>query len=198
MKHALILHGTDATSQSNWFPWLKQKLEEHGYEVWIPELPGNHTPNRQTYNEYLLNSGFDLENGIVIGHSAGAVSVLNLLMDERCPRMKLGIMAGAWAQETWDYTPEQQRALEMAGFEKGQFSNLFPKDGFDFETIKAKAEKLAFIHGDNDPFCPLEQAQWLSKNLDAEIVIVPNGRHLSRGFTELPEVWDIIQKTIHE
>ncbi|KKU27541.1 MAG: hypothetical protein UX40_C0011G0002 [Microgenomates group bacterium GW2011_GWF2_46_18] len=41
MKNALILHGTDFDKEkkqhfNNWFPWLKKKLEELGYKVWLP------------------------------------------------------------------------------------------------------------------------------------------------------------------
>lgn len=94
-KRAVILHGTDASPDANWFPWLKEKLEAEGYEVWVPELPGNHTPNREVYNDFLFGSDWDLTDNIVVGHSSGAVSVLNLLMDERCPKVKLAVVVSA-------------------------------------------------------------------------------------------------------
>lgn len=196
MKRALILHGTDGSPQSNWFPWLKQKLEGEGYEVWAPELPDNHTPNRHTYNEYLFSSGWDFTNSIVVGHSSGAVAVLNLLMDDRCPHIRLGVMVGAWATNEGDMSDVQHQAYESAGLSKGQFKYTFPPEGFDFDLIRSKADRLAFLHGDDDPYCPLEQAQWLAKNLGADIKVIQHGGHLGTKFKELPEVWEIIEKAI--
>ncbi len=189
---ALILHGTDAEPNSNWFPWLKSKLEEHGYEVWVPDLPGKHTPSHRVWNDYLLNSSWDVSGGIVIGHSAGAVEVLNLLMDERCPHIKLGVMAGAWA----GMKDADIERLKLGGFDPNQFKDTFPPEGFNFELIKSKAERLAFLHGGDDPYCPLEQAQWLAEKLDAEITVVPGGHHLGARFPELPEVWNIIEPSL--
>ncbi len=178
---ALILHGTDATPQANWFPWLKQKLQEQGYEVWVPLLPCNHTPNRKVYNDFIFSSGWELRDNVVIGHSAGAVSVLNLLMDNRCPPIQLGVMAGAWVQGA----PKEFD-------EPGQFDYMFPPEGFDFETIKAKADKLVFVHGDDDPYCPLEQAQWLAGQLDADIHLIKGGQHLGSKYKEIPELLSIV------
>jgi len=59
MKRAIILHGTDGNPESNWFPWLKARLEAEGYEVWVPLLPENHTPNRETYGNFLLDGQHD-------------------------------------------------------------------------------------------------------------------------------------------
>src|SRR4051812_47230848 len=114
MKRALLIHGTDGNPNGNWFPWLKQKLEEKGYEVWVPLLPENHTLNRLIYNDFLLGSGHDFTDNIVVGHSSGAVSVLNLLMDERCPHIRLGVLVGAWASNDIDPTPEQIEAYKRA------------------------------------------------------------------------------------
>jgi uncharacterized protein len=186
MRKAVILHGTDGKPDMNWFPWLKGKLEAAGYEVWAPLLPGNHTPNREVYNNFLFEQGWDFADNIVVGHSSGAVSVLNLLMDERCPKIKLGVMVGAWAGGT----------PESYGEKNTQFANLFPQEGFDFSRIKQNASELAFLHGSDDPYCPLEQAQYLSKQLDAPLTVVPNGHHLGARYTELAEVWKLIELAI--
>jgi len=188
MKHALILHGTDANPKANWFPWLKAKLESQGYDVWVPLLPNNHTPNRETYGNFLLDDSHDLTDGIIVGHSSGAVETLNLLMDPRLPHVSLAVMVSAWAGE------------KPNGYDTNeQFENLFPPNppaGFDFAAIKQKADNLAFLHGADDPYCPVERAQYLAEQLDAPITIIPNGHHLGAKFTELPELWRVIERKI--
>ena len=34
-----ILHGTEGHPGENWFPWLKQELEQKGYNVIVPQFP---------------------------------------------------------------------------------------------------------------------------------------------------------------
>lgn len=183
MKRAVILHGTDGAPDINWFPWLQQKLEAAGYEVRVPLLPENHTPNRQIYNDFLFGSGWDFSNNIVIGHSSGAVSVLNLLMDERCPKVKLAVAVSAWKGGV-------PLRYEVPN---GQFDNLFPPAGFDFDTINQNADKIEFLHSDDDPYCPLEQAQWLAEQLHAPITVMHEAHHIGSKYAELPELWQIIE-----
>jgi predicted alpha/beta hydrolase family esterase len=185
MKRAVILHGTHGAPDQNWFPWLKSKLEAEGYEVWVPLLPDNDKPNRNTYGDYLFGEGWDFADNIVVGHSSGAVEVLNLLMDERMPRVKLAVMVGAW-----------QGGMPEGYDDTTTFANLFPPDGWDFEAIKSKADHLAFMHGSDDPYCPLEQAEYLAKQLDAPLTVVPNGHHLGAQYTELPELWNILESEL--
>lgn len=194
MKRALILHGTDSNPDSNWFQWLKQKLEEQGFEVWVPLLPENHTPNRDIYNDFLLSGEWDFADNIVVGHSSGAVEVMNLLMDERCPHIRLGVMASAWPYN--DDSEDGRRRFALAGLKPEQFTNLFPPNGFDFELIKSKADRLEFIHGEDDPYCPLKGAEMLAEKLHAPLTVVPNGQHLSGSFKEFPELWDIIKPNL--
>ena len=184
MKRAVILHGTDANPETNWFPWLKQKFEAAGYEVWAPLLPENHTPNRQTYNDFLFGSGWDFTDNIVVGHSSGAVSVLNMLMDERCPHIRMGVMVSAWEHGT------------PATMEDHQFAHLFPPEGFDYAKIRSNADELAFLHGDNDRYCPLEQAEHMAEKLGATLTTLPHGGHIGNAFPELPQVWKIMEETI--
>lgn len=182
MKRAVILHGTDASPDINWFPWLKDKLEADGYEVWVPLLPENHTPSKEVYNNFLLGSDWDFADNVVIGHSSGAVEVLNLLMDDRCPKIKLGIMVGAWAggpPDNWE--------------DVAQFDTLFPENEFNFEKIKSNAKRLEFVHGDDDKYCPVSQAKWLAEQTGSELHLIQNGGHLGRQFKELPILLDLIK-----
>lgn len=175
-KRALILHGTDASPTKNWFPWAKQQLEGFGYKVWVPELPNNHTPNFKVYNDFLFSSYWDFTDNLVIGHSSGAVSILNLLSDKRIPKINTGVLIGAWHTCADPWTPP------------AQFKDLFPIDGFDFKLIKSKVDKLLFMHGSDDPYCPLEQAEWLANKTSSKIKIIQNGHHLGSKFTKLPQL----------
>ena len=79
MKNALILHGINSSSQSNWLPWLKAELEARGYKVWVPDLPLSEKPNIGRYNQYIFENWQLNKDSIVIGHSSGAVAALGLL-----------------------------------------------------------------------------------------------------------------------
>lgn len=184
MKRAVILHGTDANPESNWFPWLKQKLEAEGYQVWAPLLPENDIPSWELYGNFLFNSDWDFSDNIVIGHSSGAVEVLNMLMDDRCPKVKLAVCVSAWDHGV------------PAGMEDFKFARLFHPKGYDLNAIKAHADKIVFIHGDDDPYCPLEQGEYLAHALNASIEVVPNGHRLGAKYTELPETWEIIEREL--
>lgn len=178
MKKAVLLHGTDGTPDGGWRPYVKAELEKRGYEVWVPALPNNHTPNMQVYNNFLLDGQWDFEENLVIGHSSGAVQVLNLLMDARCPSLAGAVMVGAWAHN------------EDTDMETDQFKDTFPPNGFDFSLIKSKTKKLLFLHGSNDPYCPLEQAKWLAEQLGSDIVVIQGGGHLGgeNGFGPFPQL----------
>lgn len=178
MKRAVLLHGTDGTPDGGWRPYVKAELEKRGYEVWVPALPNNHTPNMQAYNDFLLGGQWDFKDNLVIGHSSGAVQVLNLLMDARCPKVETIVPVGAWAH------------MEETDLDYEQFKDTFPKQGFDFGLIKSKCDNILFLHGDNDPYCPLEQAKWLAAQLGSDIVVIPNGGHLGGddGYGPFPQL----------
>lgn len=183
VKRAVLLHGTDSGPAHNWQPWMKRELEALGYAVWAPELPNNHTPNRHTYNEFLLGEDWDFKDNILIGHSSGTTSILNLLLDERCPSIKAAVFVATFFEVS-----EQLRI--NPNFAINQFSELFPSEGFDFEKIMRKCQKFYFVHGDNDTLCPIELARDASNKLSGTFITIPGGGHIGgdSGITELPQV----------
>lgn len=165
MKNALILHGTEGNKDENWFPWLKNQLESNQYKVWVPNLPRSEKPNIKRYNEFILNNTdwmFDQES-ILVGHSSGAVAILGLL--QHLPEditVDTCYLVGAFKNNLdWDALDE-----------------LFVEP-FNFELIKTKAKHFVFIHSDNDPYCPLEHAEFLSQALDGELIVLDGQKHFS-------------------
>jgi predicted alpha/beta hydrolase family esterase len=184
MKRAVLLHGTDGSPAYSWFPWLKKELEGKGYKVWIPELPENHTPNQEKYEAYLRSSSWDFSDNLMIGHSSGATTILNLLASEWLPEVEAAVLVGTFLNE---------RALQGADwYSPGQFDDLFPEGGFDYAKIRKKASNIYFIHGANDPYCLIEDAEEAARKLGSDVKVVEGGLHLSANRTELPEILSYI------
>ena len=184
MKNALILHGTDGNSQINWFPWLKTGLEKNGFKVWCPDLPQAEKPNIDRYFKFIsenLDWNFNSET-ILIGHSSGAVSILGIL--QRLPeeiQVEACYLVGSFKDDLgWDSLTE-----------------LF-QPPLDFSKIKNKAKKLVFIHSDNDPYCPLEHAKFLAKQVGGELIVMPGQGHFGvkqdPKYTKFPELLDLVFK----
>ncbi len=181
IKRATILHGTDGDTSMFWMPWLKEWLEEQGYEVFCPRLPDNHTPNIDLYDKFLKKSGWDFTDNIIIGHSSGATTLLNLLNSTWMPNIKSAVLVGALLNENLVKSAEW--------YEGGQFENLF-MDDYDTNKIIKRAGTFYFVHGDDDPYCDFEDAKKLCKDLKGKMIVIKNGHHLAgtSGITQLPEL----------
>lgn len=170
MKNALILHGLDGHSQENWFPWLKKELEKKGWKVWVPDLPQPHKPSMKSFNQHILsNKDWEFnKDSVIIGHSAGAVTILGLLqvLPEET-KIDTCILVGSFKDDL--------------GMEALQ--NLF-NISLDFEKIKNQAQNFIFIHSDNDPYCPLEHAEFLSNKVNGKLIVKKGQGHFNTGFDE--------------
>ena len=188
MKNAFILHGTNGFPTENWFDWLKQELEKKSWQVFVPQLPDCDRPNIKTYNEFLLKEKhyqFN-EESILIGHSSGAVAIFGLLQVlPDSVKVDTCYLVGAFKDNlNWD-----------------SLSGLF-EEPFNFAKIKNKAKRFVFIHSDNDPYCPLEHAEYLAKELDGELVIKEGQKHFSVGtfgeeYRKFPFLLELIEKGQH-
>jgi len=185
MKNALILHGTDGTPKAHWYDWLRVELEKKNWKVWVPQLPHAEKPNMRRYLKFILGNTawkFDSDS-VIIGHSSGAVTILGLL--QNLPEdivVDTCLLVGAFRDDlNWESLGE-----------------LF-WDPFDFEKIKKHAQRIIFIHSDDDPFCPLEGAKYLSEQLGAELRVIPEQKHISIGtagekYKEFPLLVKILEE----
>ncbi len=165
MNSALIVHGSTGSKDGHWLPWLKQKLEERGLQVFLPQFPIS--KDEQTLNNWLntLKSVKEqLTDSIMIGHSMGVPFILNIM-------------------NLWDV--KIKAAFLVAGFAekheaKGE-PNMddFSTRNFNWERIKNNCRKFYVFHSDNDPYVPLEKAQRLAKNLDVDVTLIKGAGHFS-------------------
>lgn len=187
MKRAVILHGTSSDHRSNWFPWLKSELEKIGFEVWVPDLPQADQPNIERYNKLLLGSEWDFDKNLIIGHSSGSVAALGLI--QSLPDIKVGtaILVGAFTERLAD-----SHSWNM-------LKELFEKP-FDYDSIKSKVGKFIFVHSEDDPYCPIEQAEELHGKLGGEFIRFKDkghfSRHLDPSFDKFPELLEIIKQKV--
>lgn len=187
MKRAVLLHSTDSKPDDYWFPWLKAYLERAGYEVYAPILPNNQIPNRHTYEQFLKASDWDFTDNLLVGHSSGATTVLNLLQSDWFPKVKACVLAGTFLNEK--LTKDADWVVE------GQFNNLF-LDNYERTDILKKCDKFYFVHGSDDPYCDIEDAKELSYKLNGTFITIQNGHHLGKasGLLELPQLTDVLEQ----
>lgn len=182
MEKAFIFHGTGAGQYDHWFPDIKQKLEEEGVEVCVPEFP---TPEAQNLNNWLQVLGHqDLEideETVLIGHSTGAVFILNIL--ERIDfEIEAAFLISGWKGKL--------------GIEFDPLNETFAERDFDFENIKASAAEIYVYHSASDPYVPVEKAGELVDDLDANFELVADAGHFNTesGYTDFPELWRELQR----
>lgn len=185
MKKALILHGTDASPEANWFRWLEKVLISSGYEVWLPQLPDSAKPNTKTYNDFLFsNANFEFNSETtIIGHSSGAVEILSLLqhLPDDVTVGDVYLVSAFRDSLGWD-------ALD----------GLF-MEPYEYSAIKERARSITLIHSDNDPYVPQQHPRYLAEQLSARLLIIGGQGHFnleqSDDYRSFPLLAQIIETT---
>ncbi len=182
----LILHGTNGSPEQNWFMWLKGALIGKGHTVWLPQLPHAEKPDPKIYTKFLLSNKdfiYDKET-IIVGHSSGAVESLHLL--QYLPAnsvIRAAILVSAFRDDL--------------GWES--LSNLF-KEPFDFSKIKQQCPSFTFIHSDDDPYCPMEGAEYLKEQTAGDLITFEGQGHfnteLNPSYKHFPELLEIIEQIL--
>ena len=186
MANFLILHGTNATPESNWFMWLKGVLIGQGHKVWLPQLPGADKPIAEVYTKFLLsNDEFTYDDQtIIIAHSSGSVEALYLLQNlPKTTVIKAEILVSAFKDDLgWD-----------------NLKGLFRKP-YDFDAIKKHCQQFVYIHSNDDPYIPIKQAEFLAEETNGELIKFEDQGHfnteLGPGYKQFPEILDIIKKIV--
>lgn len=167
MKNVIILHGTKDKPTDFWFPWLREQLENRGFEVWLPQLPVSDKPNRKDWLTFILENGKFNEDTVIIGHSAGA-QIIPSILEKLNIKIKQAILVSGYA-----------KALRKEANSENSI------DDFDWKNIKEKAKDFVFINSDNDPWnCDDKQGRIFFDNLGGTQIIKHEGHMGSNTFNQ--------------
>ncbi|MEK7558412.1 MAG: alpha/beta fold hydrolase [Patescibacteria group bacterium] len=183
-KRVFIIHGWEASSSSDWFPWLKKELENRGFEVTVPDMPDTERPNKEVWITYLASLiGAPDEQTYLVGHSIGGNTVLRYL--ESLDNKKIG---GAVL-----VAPYFGKVVLESG-EAKKIADPWLNTPIDFSRIKNVCSNLTFIFSDNDEWVPLENKEFFKEKLSPKIIIERGKGHFNEedDIAELPSALEAL------
>ncbi len=167
-----IIHGYTASANSNWFPYLKAELQSENIEVEILDMPNSNTPKLVEWLNHLKKSiqTFN-DNTIFIGHSLGCITILYYLNKYFHNKVKALYLISGFVENT--PIPELQEFVDPI---------------IDYQKIKEQAKNIYVISAKDDDIVPYKFSQILSEKLNAEFILLNNGKHFidRDGFTKFP------------
>lgn len=178
MTRVIILHGTGSSPKSYWYPYIKEKLEEKGYEVSVPFLPNSEKADIKEWLPFVLENETIDENTILIGHSSGCPLILSILENINC---------------------EIKQSILVSGFIDTLKSKAL-QDKYDWDKIKSNCKDLIFINSDNDPWgCDDTQGRKMFNNLGGTLIIRHKEGHMgSSKFNQEYKEFPFLLKLIKE
>lgn len=174
-RRVFIIHGWGGGPEGGCFPWLKNKLEEKGFEVIAPQMPNTEFPVIEKWAKYLseLVGGPD-ENTYFVGHSIGCQAIMRYL---QTIDRKVG---GAVFIADWF-------VLENLDEEEFEIAKPWLENPIDFEKLRKFSDNYVEIISDNDPYGGFEENRKIfSEKLGAKIIVLNNAGHVEQP--KLPAV----------
>ena len=188
MKKAFLIHGWGGSPEEGWRPWLKEKLEKKGFEVYIPSMPDTNHPKMDAWLKRLSDTvGIPDRDCYFVGHSLGCITILRYLERLKENQKIKGVVLVAGFSDIKITVGKDETTDEISTFFKTKL---------DFEKIKKHCDRFIAIHSDNDPYVPIKYATIFKEKLNAEIVINKNMKHFSgdEGVKELPAILEAMDK----
>jgi len=162
MTTVFVIHGISGSSQENWFPWLKERLESFGVKVIVLNFPDADNPKLGEWLDYFKQYASELdEDSIVIGHSLGVPFLLSVLEKQK---VKAAFFVAGFC------------SLPDNGFKDKMKTFVKP---FNWQKIKDNSEDFFVYHSDNDPYLPLSLGRELAEKVGSKVILVKGAGHFN-------------------
>ena len=189
MKKVIAVHGWDATSKSDFFPWLKKELEKRKIWNYFPDMPNTARPEINAWIGFLKKNIKEInEETIIIGHSIGCQAVLRYM--EILPvkiKIRKIILVAPWMKL-------DEETIKEEGDEVIEIARPWVETPIDWKKVKSHCKDFICIFSDNDPYVPLSNMELFKEKLNAKCLTLKNRHHFDEGngIFELPEILKFI------
>lgn len=188
MKRIIIVHQWSGSPESDWYPWLKKKLENNGYKVLVPVMPDPDHPKIEPWVKALREAvGRPDEQTLLIGHSIGGQTIVRYLSALSGHEKFAGVLlVTPWVTLLPAALPDDDYRSTGA-----PWLNV----PINWESARRRAVKFKAVFSDDDPYVPMADSETFKEKLGAEITILHSKGHLTaeEEHTEVPEVWEMIE-----
>lgn len=167
------MHGNETTHWSaSWAKWLKGELEALGFETFFETMPDSIIARGKYWLPFLQDVAGVGGNDVIIGWSSGAVAAMRYAEDHK-------IMGSILISPC--YTDLDGDELEV---QSGYYDTPW-----QWDNIKANQTNIALIYGDDDPYIPQPEFEYIAEALHPTVIKIAGGRHFieRNQFTELLE-----------
>jgi len=173
----IFIHGNDTLHWAHAYaPWLKNELEALGFETIFETFPDSIIARAQYWLPFLKDILKVTENDVLIGSSSGAVASLRFAESNK---IKGSILISPCYTDLNDPLEKQ--------------SGYYDKP-WNWQAIKANQTNIALVYGDEDPYIPQEEFEYIATQLEPSVLKLKNSKHF-QDVTEIPELLKYIQKT---
>lgn len=173
----VYIHGNSTEHWSfAWAAWLKAQLESNGYETFFETMPDSIIARSKYWLPFLKDHVKVGPEDVIIGWSSGAVAAMRFAEEYA---LKGSILISP------SYTDLDDELEKQSGY----FDNPW-----QWNLIKENQNKIALFHGDDDPYIPQVDFDFIAQKLQPEVHKIPNAGHFIKQ-QEFPELLNYILKT---
>lgn len=172
----VYIHGNQSTHWSfGWATWLKDELEKLGYETFFETMPDSVIARSEYWLLFLKEHVKVSENDVIVGWSSGAVAAMRYAEENKL----LGsILVSPCYTDLGDDLEKQ--------------SGYYDKP-WKWNSIKANQKKIALVWGDDDPYIPQSEFEFITEQLEPEPIKIHEGKHFIEQQT-FPEILQYIRQ----
>lgn len=163
----IFVHGYTASSEVNWYPTLRPKLDALGIEYAIPDLPGHKHPHSQDWIQIIHQEVNKSDKSVVlVGHSLGTRAIL-LYLDQFKTQVEAVLLVAPLSDE-----------IKNADRKGGQAYPDFFEYQIDLTKVKAFSKRWLILHSTDDHSLPYHQhGLQLSQEMDVPLQTFQDREH---------------------